>query len=51
MEKLNAVVNWYKGLKKRTKVVVGFAALVLLFALVECLSGCSSYELGKTWSF
>jgi len=51
MEILKKILNWYLDLKKRNKILVGFAVLVLVLAAAECLTGCSNYGATKTWSF
>ena len=52
---INTIVNRgreiFLGLCKRKKIVVVLAAVVVILALFECLTGCSNVELGKTWSF
>ena len=51
MEKLKTILGWYLDLKKRNKILVGFAVLILVLSAVECLTGCSNASLTKTWSF
>jgi len=39
------------SLSKRGKIVAGFAAFIVIVAVVELFTGCSNLELTKTWSF
>ena len=39
MDKLKTLLNWYKGLGKRSKILIGFAVVVLTLALLDCISG------------
>ncbi len=39
------------NLSKRGKIVAGFAAFIVIVAVVELFTGCSNLELTKTWSF
>ena len=48
MQKLIEIFN---GLSKRGKILAGFAAIIVVIAVVELFTGCSSMELTKTWSF
>ena len=39
MSKMKFILNWYTGLGKRGKILVGFAAVVLTLAAFECITG------------
>jgi len=41
----------WASLSKRGKIVAGFAAFIVIVAVVELFTGCSNLELTKTWSF
>ena len=41
----------WASLSKRGKIVAGFAAFIVVVAVVELFTGCSNMELTKTWSF
>lgn len=41
----------FAGLSKRGKAITVFIFLIVLVAILELFTGCSSYSLGRTWSF
>jgi len=48
MEKL---IKLWGSLSKRGKIVAGFAAFIVIVAVVELFTGCSNLGFTKTWSF
>ena len=48
MQKLIKIFN---GLSRRGKTLAGFAAFIVVIAIVELFTGCSNLELAKTWKF
>ena len=39
------------SLSKRGKIVAGFAAFIVIVAVLELFTGCRSMELTRTWIF
>ena len=48
MEKL---IQLYRNLSKRGKILAALAGVVVIIAIVELFTGCSNLGLTKTWSF
>jgi hypothetical protein len=48
---MQKLIEIYNGLSKRGKILASFAAIIVVIAVVELFTGCSSMELVKTWSF
>jgi hypothetical protein len=48
---MHKLIEVFNGLSRRGKVLASFAAFIVVIAVVELFTGCSSMELVKTWSF
>ena len=49
--KMENLRKLWASLSKRGKIVAGFAAFIVVVAVVELFTGCSNVEVVKTWSF
>ena len=50
-QKMENLRKLWANLSKRGKIVAGFAAFIVVVAVVELFTGCSNVEVVKTWSF
>ena len=46
---MQKLIEIYNGLSKRGKILASFAAIIVVIAVVELFTGCSSMV--KTWNF